>query len=114
MFLLVFVVCACTLIIIGWKIIVSSKQVDQQQVLLNLFFSLIVGSIFFQEISDTVEQSANIIVPVDNIIRYNNDELQSVFCFDVEYLLKMFIFYFFSPQQKLSVIQTLVVLFEVL
>ncbi len=78
-----------------------------------VFFSFIiriVGSIFFQD----VEQSANIIVPVDNIIRYNDDELQSVFCFDVEYLLKMFMFYFFSPQQKLSVIQTIVVLFEVL
>ncbi|CAF0732112.1 unnamed protein product [Adineta steineri] len=53
MFLLILGVCICTIIIIGWKIILSSPKNDQQQ-----------------EISYNVEQSENLLIPI-------GDELQS-------------------------------------
>ncbi|CAF0990564.1 unnamed protein product [Rotaria sordida] len=62
MFLLIFGICICTLIIIGWKFILSSQRIDQQQ-----------------DISNIVEQSHNLTLSVDDAIRHDvdDDEIQS-------------------------------------
>ncbi|CAF4126873.1 unnamed protein product [Rotaria magnacalcarata] len=66
MILFIFGLCICTLIIIGWKLFLSSQSFERQS----------------QALSDIIEQSENASLSVDDTIQ--NDELQTVFDIHIE------------------------------